>query len=144
VHFSRPVSVASLRPDCFGFTVIGPHEDTGWGAVLRVPIVDVQADDFSDKSMTFARKATLVVDGEWFSDELRLGARRWSVFRDDVSQVEIEVRGDYIVDCNGQAVDANPVGLRAVPSGNGTPGGTYVSTFSVAPAHAQTEVKPKY
>lgn len=144
VHFSRPVSVASLRPDCFRFTVIGPHEDTGWGAVLRVPIVDVQADDFSDKSMTFARKATLVVDGEWFSDELRLGARRWSVFRDDVSQVEIEVRGDYIVDCNGQAVDANPVGLRAVPSGNGTPGGTYVSTFSVAPAHAQTEVKPKY
>jgi hypothetical protein len=66
------------------------------------------------------------------------------VFRDEVSRVEIEVRGDYIVDCNGQAVDANPVGLRAAPSGNGTPGGTYVSTFSVAPANAQTEVKPTY
>lgn len=136
VHFSRPVSVASLLPDCFSIAVIGPQEDTGWGGVLRVPIVGVQADDFSDPSKAFARSATLVVDGQWFGDELRLGARRWSVFRDEVSQVEIEIRGDFIVDCNGQAVDANPVGLRAAPSGNGTPGGTFVSTFSVAPASA--------
>jgi hypothetical protein len=31
-----------------------------------------------------------------------------------------------------------------VPSGNGTPGGTYLSTFSVAPANVDVEAKPKY
>ncbi len=144
VHFSRPVSVASLSADCFAFTVIGPQEDTGWGDVLRVPITGIKAEERSGANSEFARKATLVVDGEWFSDELHRGNKRWSVFRHDVSRVEIEVRGDYIVDCNGQSVDANPVGLRAVPSGNGTPGGTYLSTFSVAPANVQVEAKPKY
>jgi len=45
--------------------------------------------------------------------------------------VEIEVRGDFIIDCNGQAVDANAVGLSPGPTGNGTPGGTFVSRFKV-------------
>ena len=143
VHFSRPVRVTSLRADAFAMTVIGPQEATGWGDTLRVPIVDVQAGEFSDASQAFASSAILVVDGEWFADELRRGAKRWSVFRDDVSQVEIEVRGDYLVDCNGESVDANARGLQAAPSGNGTPGGTYLSTFSVAPASAETDTKPK-
>ena len=47
--------------------------------------------------------------------------------------VEIEVRGDFIVDCNGQPVDANAVGRRSAPTGNGTPGGTFLSTFRVEP-----------
>ena len=46
-------------------------------------------------------------------------------------EVEIEIRGDYIVDCNGQTVDANAVGLSPSPTGNGTPGGTFLSTFRV-------------
>ena len=143
VHFSRPVSLASLQADAFSMTVVGPQESTGWGDMLRVPIVGIRPDELSGASNEFASKATLVVDGEWFADELRRGAKRWSVFRDDVSQVEIEVRGDYLVDCNGQAVDANPRGLQSVPSGNGTPGGTYLSTFSVAPASAEADTKPK-
>lgn len=133
VHFSRPVRVDSLRADCFSFAVIDPQEKTGWGELLRVPIVGVQASELSGDANEFARRATLVVDGQWFGDELRRGSRNWSLFRDDVTQIEIEVRGDYIIDCNGQSVDANPMGVRAVPSGNGTPGGTYVSTFSVEP-----------
>ena len=47
------------------------------------------------------------------------------------SAVEIEVRGDFIVDCNGQTVDANAVGLSPAPTGNGTPGGTFLSSFHV-------------
>ena len=45
--------------------------------------------------------------------------------------VEIEIRGDLILDCSGQPVDANSIGLQAAPTGNGTPGGTYFSTFKV-------------
>lgn len=144
VHFSRPVRVASLRPDAFSMTVIGPQERTGWGDPLCVPITGIKASDFTDKSEQLASSATLVVDGEWFSSQLkRFGPKDWSVFRDDVSQVEIEIRGDYLVDCNGQCVDANARGLQAAPSGNGTPGGTFLSTFSVAPANAEADSKPK-
>jgi hypothetical protein len=46
--------------------------------------------------------------------------------------VEIEVRGDLIIDCNGQTVDANPAGPVGTPSGNGAPGGTFLSSFIVA------------
>ena len=46
------------------------------------------------------------------------------------STVEIEIRGDLILDCRGQAVDANSIGRRNQgPFGNGTPGGTFLSIF---------------
>jgi hypothetical protein len=50
------------------------------------------------------------------------------------TRVEIEVRGDLIVDCNGQTVDANSFGLFRVPTGNATAGGTFLSTFKLEPA----------
>ena len=48
--------------------------------------------------------------------------------------MKIEVLGNFIVDCNGQTVDANSFGLSPAPTGNATPGGTFLSTFRVEPA----------
>ena len=56
---------------------------------------------------------------------------RKTIFNQTRRTVEIEIRGDFIVDCNGQTVDANAIGLSPAPTGNGTPGGTFFSTFRV-------------
>jgi hypothetical protein len=138
LRFSRAVQAATVTPDCFAITVIGPEEDSGWGEVMRVPITDLEVTSESIDPPGHVRAVTLVVDGEWVLDELK---SKRSIFRNERSQVEIEVRGDFILDCNGQAIDANAVGLRPVPSGNGTPGGTFLSTFSVAPQQADAPAK---
>ena len=75
------------------------------------------------------RGARIVVDGAWVEDGLR---GRRTVFHAGETTVEIEVRGDFIVDCNGQPVDTNAVGLLSSPTGNGSPGGTFFSSFRVA------------
>ena len=126
VRFSRPVLRETLRPDCFAITAMSGEREGGWRDVMRVPIVDVQMD-----AGQWVEKATIVVDGAWVEDGLR---GRRSLFIGSDTWIEIEVRGDFIVDCNGQTVDANALGLSPGPTGNGTPGGTFVSTFRVAAA----------
>jgi hypothetical protein len=83
-----------------------------------VPIVGVEmaAGDLIDR-------ATIVVDRRWFNGTVGgKDGNTSSRFQTGATRVELEVRGDFIVDCNGQMVDAN---------GNGTPGGTFISTFLV-------------
>lgn len=132
IEFSRPVRRDTVRRDCFVMTIITSEPDDVWWETLRVPIVRVKAEDAD-----LVDRATIVVDGPWLRDTLRGAA---SVFQGKVTRVELEVRGDFIVDCNGQAVDANPHGRIPVPTGNGTPGGTFLSTFLVGPA--QTPPRP--
>jgi len=96
--------------------------------VYRAPIVRV---DMSPDAQGLVRRATVVVDKDWFSDAV--DGRR-SIFYGGETAVEIEIRGDFIVDCNGQTVDANPIGVHAPPTGpagNGTPGGIFLSNFRV-------------
>jgi hypothetical protein len=131
VKFSRPVREATLLPDCFAMTVLSVDTEGGWWNVLRVPVLRL------DTTFTPAapgdpaghvRGARLVVDGSWFEDGFY---GRHSVFYAGETSIEIEVRGDFIVDCNGQPVDANAVGLLTKPTGNGTPGGTFLSSLRV-------------
>jgi hypothetical protein len=126
VEFSRKVRRDTVRRDCFVMTIITSEPDDVWWETLRVPIVRVKAED-----KDLVDRATIVVDGPWLRDTLRGAA---SIFQGKVTRVELEVRGDFIVDCNGQTVDANPHGRVPVPTGNGTPGGTFLSTFLVGPA----------
>ncbi|HKP35971.1 MAG TPA: hypothetical protein VJT71_03865 [Pyrinomonadaceae bacterium] len=126
VEFSRQVQRKSIRRDCFVMTVISGERDDGWWETLRVPIVRVEAED-SD----LVQRARIVVDEAWFKDTIKGAA---SLFQGKVTRIEIEIRGDFIVDCNGQTVDANAFGLSPGPSGNGTLGGTFLSTFLVGPA----------
>jgi hypothetical protein len=44
--------------------------------------------------------------------------------------VHITIKCDFLIDCHGRAVDGNHIGGR-LPSGNGTPGGTFESWFTV-------------
>jgi hypothetical protein len=131
VEFSRPVREDTLRPDCFAMTVMSTEREGGWWQTFRVPIVDVDTSMIPPEPGDppgHVRSARIVVDGPWLGDAV-LGRR--TIFLGGETWVEFEVRGDFIVDCNGQTVDANPVGLWPAPTGNGTPGGTFLSTFSV-------------
>jgi len=133
VRFSRPVRKKTISTDCFAITVLSGETEGGWLDPQRVPIVRIETTPASkdpDDKLVIAAK--LIVAGGWVEDGLR---GRHTVFLDDETWVEIEVRGDFILDCNGQPVDANSVGLTPAPTGNGTPGGTMLSTFRVGPAH---------
>ena len=94
----------------------------------RVPILGVETSVEAGVPAGHVTRATVVVDAEWVRDAT---VSKRTIFNQDEAQVEIEVFGDYMVDCNGQTVDANIRGLCAVPSGNGTPGGTLRSNFRV-------------
>jgi hypothetical protein len=131
VKFSRPVREATLLPDCFAMTVLSVDTEGGWWNVLRVPVRRVDTTLVSPEAgdpAGYVRSARLVVDGSWFEDGF-WGSH--SVFYAGETSVEIEVRGDLITDCNGQAVDADAVGLLSAPTGNGTPGGTFQSSLRV-------------
>lgn len=129
MEFSRPVRLKTLQPDCFAITVMSVETEGGWWQVFRVPIVGLEMITKAGDPPNHVRGAKIVVDGAWVEDGLR---GRRSVFLAGETTVEIEVRGDLIIDCNGQPVDANAVGLLAYPTGNGSPGGTFFSSFRVA------------
>jgi hypothetical protein len=131
VEFSRPVRQDTLQPDCFAMTVLVSEDEGGWWQSFRVPIVGVDTTLVPPQEgdpLDHVRSARIVVDGAWVEDGVR---GRRTIFRDSDTRIEIEVRGDFIIDCNGQAVDANAVGRTPSLTGNGTPGGTFLSTFYV-------------
>jgi hypothetical protein len=129
VEFSRPVKRETLRADCFAMTVLSRDERERWWTPNRVPIVDVELWPSEPETPQLVRGARIKVDGVWLYDAVRSSA---SIFHDHVTRVEFEVRGDFIVDCNDQTVDAEANGLSLPPTGNRSPGGTFRSTFSVA------------
>lgn len=139
-QLSCPVQAVTLTADCFVITVLFPDDRTGWINALRVPVTGLIPDKTTEGDPEgTTRGATIRVDADWCDDEI---FDRTSIFRCDVASVEIEIRGDLILDCGGQAVDANTQGLKAAPTGNGTPGGNYLSTFRVSrpvtESHAQS------
>jgi len=126
VWFSRAVRPETLQDDCFAMTMLSRERDGGWWQPLRVPIVGV--DSGEPNKYGFVWSAAIVVDEAWVKDSL---LDYCTIFHGKKTRVELEVRGDLIVDCNGQTVDANAFGLTPYPTGNGTPGGTFLSTFTV-------------
>ena len=134
VAFSRPVQAATLTPDCFSITVACCESRSRWLQVFRAPIVQVDPTPTSHYPIqpgdpkAHVRGAKLVLDHCWIKSEIYPGR---SCCWQDEAIVEIEVRGDFILDFNGQTVDANSRGLLKPPTGNSTPGGTFLSTFRV-------------
>jgi hypothetical protein len=137
VEFSRPVRKDTVRSDCFAITVLVEEPEGGWDAAFRVPILGVHTEAAPGTPPDYITKATIIVDGGWLKDAV-YGEK--SIFNEDPTTVEIEVRGDLIVDCNGQTVDANNHGLLPSPTGNGTPGGTFFSTFRVQPRYIEDRI----
>ncbi len=130
VEFSRPVRQDTVRADCFSMTVLGEEDEGGWTGTYRVPILKAETSAPSGTPPGLVTRATLVLDGRWLYDAV-MGSK--TIFDEDPVTVEIEIRGDLIVDCNGQTIDANAHGLFPAPTGNGTPGGTFFSSFQVQP-----------
>jgi hypothetical protein len=137
VHFSGPVETRTVTPDAFSFLFTVSDEDTGWyetrsALITRIQTTDPEPDDPADTTRT----ATLCVDQDWYQEV----TSRANKFTREGATVRIEVLGDYILDCHGQALDANARGFAlhdsgdgspVAPSGNGTPGGTLVSIFRI-------------
>ncbi|QDF37504.1 hypothetical protein FJN17_07955 [Bradyrhizobium symbiodeficiens] len=130
VLFSGPVLRESVRRDVMAITVQMVDGGTGWVRSRRIPISALDTTP-SNKSLptNMTDQFTVAVAKRWVRDEIDQSGESYLSERDFV--VEIEVRGDLIEDCSGQTVDANAIGRRAYPTGNGSPGGTYFSSFKV-------------
>jgi hypothetical protein len=123
--FSRPVRTDTLGAGSVSIKVLSGEASGGWLHVQHIPVTRLKAPDEDATGLTTS--AIIELRSIWCDDEVWGPA---SLF-DEETRVEIEVRGDLILDCNGQAVDATPAGPDRVPSGNGTPGGTYFITFTL-------------
>ena len=133
VRFSRPVRRDTLTPDAFVMAIMGDHEDDYWRRYYRVPILAIDTDKVAPEKgdpPDHVRSAKIVVWSKWLRNSF---VDDDSIFGQGYTRVEIEVRGDLIVDCLGQQVDANSSGRVPHPTGNGSPGGTYLSSFTVGP-----------
>jgi len=133
VKFSGPVRKDTIWPDCVLMQVFRKEREGGWFEPLRVPIVRLNFSDFKVVGRPeWVTGFRFVVSGPWLEDAVR-GTE--TIFHGrQPTPVEIEIRTDFIADCNGQAVDGNPCGLSSAPTGKGTPGGGLLSTFTVGPA----------
>jgi hypothetical protein len=130
VTFSGPVQRATVTVDCFAMSVV-VADSSGWGEPRRVPLADVRLSEPDPRDPTGStRSATLVFDAEWLADELAR-TKKHSLFSRGPSLVEIEVRSGFILDLWGQAVDGSPIGAQPAPTGNGSPGGRFLSPFRV-------------
>jgi hypothetical protein len=146
VEFSRPVRADTLKPDAFVMAVMSDYEDDYWRRYYRVPIRAVETDQVAarqDDPAGHVRSAKLVVWTKWLRNAVLDDD---SIFGMGNTRVEIEVRGDLLEDCTGQQIDGNSRGRLAVPTGDGSPGGTYLSTFTVGarvPAPKPQPAPPK-
>ncbi|MCV9961725.1 hypothetical protein OIU34_07395 [Pararhizobium sp. BT-229] len=130
IRFSGPVLAQTIHRDVITMSVQMADGGTGWIRSRRLPLRDLDlAPSRSDLPPGTTDQIRVAVAKRWVRDEIEMDGESYLNERDFV--VEIEIRGDLILDCSGQAVDANSIGLQAAPTGNGTPGGTYFSTFKV-------------
>jgi len=125
VTFSNPVLKSTLGAGCITFRAFGEEEDDGWLVAKYVPHAALISATSDENEMTSS--AYIEVGSDW-CDDVIWGRKS---FFNQPTRIEIEIRGDLIIDCHGQAVDASCAGPGIVPSGNGTPGGVYLSTFRV-------------
>ncbi len=147
IRFSCPVLAETVTPDCFAFRVTLRHTDTGWFDQRVVPVIKSECDPpTSGDPANTTRAVTLCLHRKLYKEV----TGEASAFDPQVNQeavVEIDVYGDYILDCRNQPIDANARGyaLRkprppdgqpvddTPPKhlGNGTPGGSFLSIFHV-------------
>jgi hypothetical protein len=129
VQFSGPVRRETLLADCVFMQVFTRERKDGWLEPLRVPIVRLETSGYEVADHPeWVTGFRFVVVGKWLDDAVG-GAD--TIFDGDLTQVEIQIRTDFIADCNGQAVDGNSCGLVPAPTGKGVPGGALLSTFVV-------------
>ena len=135
LQFSHPVTCESLRPDCFSMRILIYERGDNWLRTYRVPIEQVIAKP-DPENEEVAIRATFVADPRWRDSTVE---RNTSLLENFEVTVEIEFRGDFVLDTHGRAVDADSISAvkavskkgKPVSSGNGRPGGTFLSVFKV-------------
>jgi hypothetical protein len=143
VRFSRPVLNRTLKRHVITMAAVTTEQATGWRVSRLVPIVGLDLDpdpEHLDQELPpgTTNQMRVLVRPEWVRDEIERGRESWLSERS--FRIHIEIYGDFILDCNGQSIDANPVGRRPAPTGNGTPGGTYRSSFRVERKRARHDL----
>jgi hypothetical protein len=136
VTFSGPVLTHTVTPDCFSIRFIVTDEDTGWSERRHIHVAEVVfAGPKPGDPKGTTREICLAVDAAWHQEAVSKASK----FRKEGATVEVEIHGDFILDCNGIAVDANARGFALrqkqgktlEASGNGTPGGSLLSVFRI-------------
>lgn len=133
VCFSAPVQIASLTRDVITMTLIHAEGNEAVGKMVRVPINDLWiAPTLEHDPPNTTRGFRPKVRHQFWQGELAPGAA--SNFSRK-TLVEVRIRGDLIIDWAGQPIDGNSIGHR-LPSGNGSPGGEFLSSWRVIPTGA--------
>lgn len=128
VTFTGPVRTETLTPDVFAMSLIQRELREDVSDVVRVPVVQLSPfpPEAGDSPQT-TRGFTVLVEKAFWEGEIN---------PDDASGferptlVEIEIRTDWILDCNGQEVAG---GGRYPPTTGCAPGGRFLSSFTVVP-----------
>lgn len=128
VTFTGPVRTDGLTTDVVVITLVSGEVAEALGNLVRVPVYDLTPDPPRpyDPAGTTRRFAVRVPSTYW-EGELNLKAQS-TFLRPTI--VEIEIRTDFIDDCNRQQVAG---GGRYPPSSGCVPGGRFLSSFVVVP-----------
>lgn len=140
ISFSRPVLISSFDDtlDVLTITVFTREQSTGWLLPRRIrAFLRAEPDEGPAQHKGTTTGARVYVNKRWYQDEVESDKESW--LSENEFSVEVEIRGDLILDCNHQSVDANPRGSSGIPSGNGSPGGTFFSSFRVQPKPCERE-----
>lgn len=140
VCFSAPVQIASLTRDVVSITLIQPDSREAVGNVVRVPIGGIwHRPTLPTDPPGTTRGFRPFVTYQFWHGEIQRGAR--SGFGSETI-VEFRVRGSAIIDWAGRPVDGDAIAQR-LPSGNGTPGGDFLSSWRVKRGGDQTPPRGK-
>jgi hypothetical protein len=132
IRFSGPVLADTIRFDSIAIRAVTVDQSTAWRLIRRVPITKLDLTPYGSTALPAGttNQIQVHVDAYWVRDEIA-GGSSWLTW--DVFEIDIEVNGDGILDCHRLPIDGEAIGLEAFPSGNGSPGGIYRSSFRVEP-----------
>jgi hypothetical protein len=128
VRFSSPVLIDTIRYDSVVMRVVTIEQSTDWRLMRRIPIVRLDYTPSGPVPAGTTDQFRIHVSTDWIGDEIS-GRSTWLTW--DGFAVEIDIFGDGILNCHRVPIDGEALGVDASPSGNGTPGGTYRSSFRV-------------
>jgi hypothetical protein len=131
VRFSGPVRKDTIRWDSIVMRAALVEQSTSWQVIRQVPIPSLDLTPYGPVPGGMTDQVRVYVSTDWIYDEVLKDRPSWLTDRE--FSIEIEVYGDGILDCHDQPIDGEALGAAAAPSGNGSPGGTYRSSFRVAP-----------
>jgi hypothetical protein len=130
IETSGPVQGSSLKPHIFAISLFADDDDEGYQSVSRIVVQAVEHDcEFPGDPPDTTRRFWPRVSGFFYNGEI--APRQATKLKNPVT-IQITLDGNGVVDALGQCLDAEN---RAdeLPSGNGSPGGLFSSTFNVSP-----------